>query len=83
MQDKNTGCKFCGALENQKICSDILNKDCPKKERMKTEYTVALVCHSWYPSRGKKSASRITDYRNKGLGYKLNFCPECGARINK
>ena len=45
------------------------------------EYTVAIVIHSWYQKRGKKSASRTVDFRNKGLGYKLNFCPECGKEL--
>lgn len=29
----------------------------------------------------KRHAGRTTDYRNRGIGYKLNYCPECGRKL--
>lgn len=74
-------CKFCEALDIWKHCNESYNKHLLKAERLKEEYTVALVSHTWSVSRGKRSASRTVDYRNKGLGYKLNYCPECGKEL--
>lgn len=74
-------CKFCEALETWKYCNKTFNKTRPKEERLKEEYTVALVSHTWSASKGKRNASRTVDYRNKGLGYKLNYCPECGKEL--
>ena len=74
-------CKFCEALDVWKHCNETYNKHLPKAEKLKEEYTVALVSHTWMASRGKRSASKTTDYRNKGLGYKLNYCPECGKEL--
>ena len=72
-------CKFCESLESHKKCENFwLERE---KEPFKYEYTAALVIKQWLPSIGKKSAGRTTDYRNQGLGYKLNFCPECGRKI--
>ena len=72
-------CKFCESLESHKKFTKFwLERE---KDPFKSEYTVALVIKSWVPSIGKKSAGRTTDYRNQGLGYKLNFCPECGRKI--
>lgn len=48
-----------------------------------TEYSVAIVKHSWYKKNGKRSGGRTTDYRYRGLGYALNYCPECGKRMDK
>ena len=78
-------CKFCERLGSLKQVYQFLNKHDKKQgeEKIKHEYTVALVTHSWLPSKGKKRASRSTDYRNQGLGYKLNFCPECGRNLRK
>ena len=45
------------------------------------DYTVALVIHS-YKKGHKKECGRITDFRKNGLGYELNFCPECGRKLN-
>ena len=73
----DTKCKFCSNLFEHKKRS----YTDPELGKWKQEYTVALVIHSWYEKRGKKSASRTTDYRNKGLGYKLNYCPECGVKL--
>ena len=75
-------CKFCESLESWKNIHEFHNQDITKAEKMKHEYTVALLIHSWCPKyKTKRQASRTTDYRNQGLGYKLNYCPECGRKL--
>ncbi len=77
-------CQFCEALQRNKSIRAFYN-DLRKeegKERIYEDYAVALVVRSY--AKGKKStASRTTDYRNQGIGYKLNFCPECGRRLKE
>ena len=75
-------CDFCDNY--------LMNKKFDKKyglsdsgEKMKHDYTVALVIHSWYSSiRKKKDAGRVVHYRHNGFGYKLNYCPECGRKLH-
>lgn len=73
-------CVFCERFKDHKDIENFwLEKD---DEPSKYEYTVALVIRSWQLSiRSKRDACRITDYRNQGIGYKLNFCPECGRKL--
>ena len=75
-------CKFCEAMKVNRQC-DKINQS-PNElvyGKSMSEYTVAIVAHHWYSKMGKRTASRTTDYRHMGLGYKLNYCPECGARM--
>ena len=76
-------CKFCKALNNWKDVErfDIEHPEFRMtKERIYREYNVALVIRSWV--KGKKStAGRTTDYRHMGIGFKLNYCPECGKKV--
>ena len=75
-------CKFCEAYESWHNIHEFDNQNRPKDERVKHEYTVALVIHSWCPKyKTKRQAGCITNYRNQGLGYKLNYCPECGKKL--
>lgn len=75
-------CKFCESLQDWSQIHEFDNQKLSKEERTKHEYTVALVIHSWKPKyRTKRRAGRTVDYRNQGLGYKLNYCPECGRKI--
>lgn len=75
-------CKFCESLQDWSQIHEFDNLQLPKDEETKHEYTVALVIHSWKPKyKTKRQAGRKTDYRNQGLGYKLNFCPECGRKL--
>lgn len=68
-------CKFCDSLRTWKQVKS-MEKD------MKEEYKVALVIRSWNPKvRSKRHAGRTTDYRNRGIGYELNYCPECGVQL--
>lgn len=75
-------CKFCESLQDWRDIYAIDNMKLPKEERIKQEYTVALLIYSWCPKyKTKRQAGRTTDYRNQGLGYKLNYCPECGKKL--
>ena len=76
-------CKFCESLAGYKKIEKFFSERESEEEPFKYEYTVALVIRQWLPSIGKKSAGRTTDYKNQGIGYKLNFCPECGKEIGK
>lgn len=68
-------CKFCDSLRTWK---QVKSMDTDTKE----EYKVALVIRSWNPKvRSKRHAGRTTDYRNRGIGYELNYCPECGVQL--
>lgn len=76
-------CKFCERYEFEKKINRKLNAW--NKERaeqtFKHAYSVAFVVHTWIHS--KRNASRLVDYRNLGRGFQLNFCPECGRRLNR
>lgn len=69
-------CTFCEIYNFQKDMRRQSNKESDVK--IYNEYTVAMVIRSWTKEKGKRRASRTTDYRHLGIGYKLNFCPECG-----
>lgn len=68
-------CAFCESLQTHKNIRAFNNE-------LYDEYTVALVIRS-YAKGKKRTAGRTTDYRNQGIGYKLNFCPECGRRLKE
>ena len=74
-------CDFCDSLELHKRIRRFDNQY--ERTKIKEEYTVALVIRSWTPQKGKRRAGRSTDYRNQGIGYRLNFCPECGREIRR
>lgn len=73
-------CEFCDRLELEKFSRSL---DKGQKPKIYYECTVALVVRSWTKERGKRNAGRLTDYRNQGIGYKLNFCPECGKDLRR
>ena len=73
-------CKFCKNLEFYKNLDRNQESD-PELGRYKTEYRAALVIRSWYEKRSKRGAGRTTDYRYRGIGYRLNYCPECGRKL--
>ena len=77
MRGRIIGCKFCESLKTWKQVKSM-------DKGHKQEYTVALVIRSWYPSvKSKRHAGRTTDYRRNGIGYKLNYCPECGRPLSR
>lgn len=75
-------CKFCESYESWHNIHESYNQKRPKEERSKYEYTAALIIRSWIPKvRTKRHAGRTIDCRNQGIGYELNYCPECGKRL--
>lgn len=76
-------CKFCEEYQRNHWCDEILdesyrNDGSPRRYR---EYTVALVRRIWTKEQGKRCAGTGTSYKWRGIGYDLNFCPECGKRL--
>lgn len=78
-------CAFCRALSEHKEIHKMLAKrakqERPELGAYRAEYAVALIESTWYEKYGKRSAGRMTDYRHRGLGYKLRYCPECGRKL--
>lgn len=78
-------CVFCTALKLtkriHKFSAERAILDNPELGKYCSEYTVALVQHTWYKAYGKRHAGRTVDYRHRGLGYKLRYCPECGRKL--
>lgn len=70
-------CKFCEKVELWKQINE--KDDYGDKKNM--EFAVSLLVFTWGSGRPKTMKSRIQDYRNRGHGYKLNFCPECGKEM--
>lgn len=76
-------CDFCDDLNLRKKCAREDNRGQSEEYRLKYAYNVALVQHIWTKRKGKRNASRSTDYRNQGIGYQLNYCPECGRSLRR
>ena len=79
-------CKFCETMEENKKVEKTVRGWAKDPElavlgRWTTEFTVAILKRSWYQKKGKKNASRMIQYRNNGLGFELNYCPECGRKL--
>ena len=72
-------CKFCEAMESHRRVDTILKKHDPDMEH---RYSVAIVSRTFLKGR-KGSRGSSTDYRYRGCGYALNFCPECGRKLAK
>ena len=75
-------CAFCEALMEHKNIRALFNQSIKEEhlEKIYEDYTVALVIRSYVKGK-KRTAGRTTDYRNRGIGYRLNFCPECGRKL--
>ena len=76
-------CRFCESYELNKRVGQFKQTNDMYDEQWNQELTVALVIHDWTKRQGKKNAARTTDYRYRGLGYKLNYCPECGKKLKE
>ena len=72
-------CKFCEAMESRRRADTILKKHEPDMEH---RYSVAIVSRMFFKGR-KGCHGSSTDYRYRGCGYALNFCPECGRKLAK
>lgn len=79
MKDK---CIFCEEYRSHKAVNDF-KRNHPEyydDGYLLYEIKVAMVTRTWRPGY-KRQASRVTDYRYRGCGYALNFCPECGREL--
>ena len=86
MTDKESShCDFCRHLENRKFFVKYYNKTLKENGEpvIRCEMSVALVRRTWHKGVNKKCAGIDTDYRYRGIGYKLNYCPECGKYLRK
>jgi|GEM_PF-722472 len=73
-------CQFCKAIELFRWGFGISKRNHP--EFIEERYSVAIVRRLFIKGRpGIWSA--ITDFRDRGRGYALNFCPECGKAIRR
>lgn len=86
MTNKEKPCMFCEVMKIKHGVADFMREKQSPEElgkygEYKTEYAVAIITRSWYSKSGKKHATRTTDYMYTGLGYKLNYCPECGREL--
>jgi len=80
-------CKFCQSLHEIKECHKIAQgwateDEIRKHGKYMQELTAAIVDRTWYQKHGKKSSGRTVHFRNQGIGFKLNYCPECGRLLN-
>ena len=66
-------CFFCEQLEKQRVLAaeDIR----PSMVDFKVKFSTALVCEEYHEDRFIGSTTFA--------GYTLNFCPECGERIDR
>lgn len=71
-------CAFCEALQAYNNIRQLNNAN--SEPKLLEEYNVALVVRCWMKG-NKRMAGRTTDYRYRGIGFKLNFCPECGRKV--
>lgn len=74
-------CEFCDNLDFRKQLNVEDNQVREKDNVFMNKYTVALIIHHLTKRKGKRNAGRTTDYRYRWLGYKLNFCSECGRKV--
>lgn len=73
-------CKFCEAMKTNRQVEEITRSWTTERYgKYMVEYTVAIVKRSYYQKTGKKKSGRSLEFRHKGLGFELNFCPECGV----
>ena len=79
-------CKFCEAMQANRQVEEISRSWSTEDElkqygKYMVDYSVAIVKRSWYRKKGKRSAFRTIEYRYRGLGFALNYCPECGKKV--
>lgn len=64
-----------------KFCEDYaFRRELPHPDDMKAEYTVAIV--KWLIF-NKQRKGRTVAYKRNGVGFPLNYCPECGKKLSK
>lgn len=74
-------CHFCESYKSH-VNVNQFKQDHPEWYDGKLEYeiTVAMVIRKWRPGK-KRNCGSTTDYRYRGCGYALNYCPECGKKL--
>lgn len=75
-------CVFCREYQGKRNVHQFI-KDHPEwygPIDLEQQYTVAIVTRT-YRKGHKRQAASSTDYRYRGCGYKLNYCPECGKLL--
>jgi hypothetical protein len=72
-------CDFCNAMATHKKVDSISRDYFPEASY---RYSVAIVQRTFVKGR-RGSQGRTTDYRYRGCGYKLNYCPECGTKLGR
>jgi len=70
-------CDFCRVMEQNRKFDRLTRLYTPGASY---RYSVAIVQRTFIKGR-RGSQGRTTDYRYRGCGYKLNYCPECGKKI--
>ena len=83
-----SACKFCEAMKVNRQIEEFNRLQTTDEEskhygKYMVEYTVAIVKRSWYQKIGKRRSGRSVEFRYRGLGFELNYCPECGQILNK
>lgn len=71
-------CEFCDAMERNQKFARFHRQFYPGES---FRYSVAIVQRIFINGR-RGSQGRSTDYRFHGIGYKLNYCPECGKKMS-
>ena len=80
-------CKFCEAMKANRQAEKIVRSWATDAELERygkyiIEYCVAIVKRSYYKKLGKRKSGRNVEFRYRGLGFNLNYCPECGKCLN-
>lgn len=77
------GCKFCESFTEIREAKErsYEHPNLYADGRMHYEINAAMVVSVWSDRIEKRYAARSTYYRRFGVGYKLNYCPECGKRL--
>ncbi len=83
-----SACKFCEAMKTNRQIEELCKTWPTESEteqygKYMIEYTVAIVKRTWYTKMGKRNSGRSVEYRYRGLGFELNFCPECGTKMKR
>lgn len=74
-------CAFCESYESWKSVNEFKQRHPEYYDNdMLYEIVVAIVVRHWRKGH-KRQSSAVTDYRTRGCGYALNYCPECGRRL--
>ena len=85
--EKPKECPFCSAVSSSIQIAEFWNGLKPggliEPEQYNMELSVALISRKWKPGTPKGSGGRMVDYKYRGCGYKLTFCPTCGKRLRK